>query len=144
MVVYKTVSPHRDPPDPEAKFCLHRFIGDEEGRLVIVGTTDSPLPIVLSPNPLGQESTIREFIVDAGVDIYENLPSFAVTSLAIRNPGNKYIRVANSEEGNGGDYVTIAPKFARRFAVTDQDQLWVRRADGLAAAYRIELVAEHP
>jgi len=66
-----------------------------------------------------------------------------IFSVGIRNPGNKYIRVANSEEGTGGDYVTIAPKFSRRFMVTNQDRLWVRRDDGLVTPYRIELVAEH-
>jgi hypothetical protein len=139
----KTPAPHVAPASnnvgDEASSQM-QWILDDQGRLVVKQAPDVPPP----------EQFVRTRILEQdldGANSYKQLVGQACYAVTIRNPNGEYIRVAmgGGDVTGGsavGDYVTIAPRFSRRFLVKDRNLLWAARATGAAGSYRIETVTE--
>lgn len=135
--IFRTPAPYgvsaaTHPNGIDAQSLQHYMVGDERGRLVIVAAPD------VAPPEQQVSETIVQHLTDAGAGVYNQLAALGAFSVTIRNPSNKYIRVAKSL-APGVNYITIAPKFARTFLCKNANEWFVVRDDLLAGAIRLEV-----
>ncbi|MHA2067129.1 MAG: hypothetical protein ACXABY_22405 [Candidatus Thorarchaeota archaeon] len=119
----------------------HATLLDEKGRLVVVVAPDTTVPTTPGTPAPPVADVLKSISTSGVVDTYVPLPAEACQAVIVRNPTNKFIRVAITGTAWGSsDYITISPNFDEEFVVPDASNLQVARDDGAATPIRLEYI----